>query len=82
VPGRADSCVAQFSRDNAAVQGFEVVADRAESIGDLLGPEDWSSLQFGQAQAGDCESEGRYMRTSKPVRSRVVMGAKTVQGAR
>ena len=47
VLGRADSCVAQFSRNNAAVQGFEVVTDRAESIGALLGPEDWSSLQFG-----------------------------------
>jgi len=60
--GRADSCVAQFSRANAAALGFEVLADRTESVG-----------------SSDLDSE---MRASRPVRSRVMMGAKTVQRAR
>ena len=59
---RADSCVAQFSRANAAAQGFEVVSDRSESVG-----------------SSDLDVE---MRPSRPARSRVMMGAKTVQRAR
>jgi len=85
-PSRAESCVAQFSRINDGGERFEGVSDKSESFGLLLGSDDSSSCKYDNVDEAGIASEARLV-TSRPnrpcfPRSRVVMGAKTVQRAR
>jgi len=70
---RTESCVAKFNRVN--VERFDVASDRMDSCGSLIGSEYGSSMQIGQPRSG---MPGR----SSMARSRVVMGARTVQRSR
>ena len=80
---RAESCVAQFSRINDGDERFEGLSEKSESFGLLLGSDDSSSCKYDKVDEADMASEAR-LATSRPCfpRSRVVMGAKSVQRAR
>eukprot|EP00092_Neocalanus_flemingeri_P030615 GFUD01033242.1.p1 GENE.GFUD01033242.1~~GFUD01033242.1.p1 ORF type:complete len:525 (+),score=146.87 GFUD01033242.1:71-1645(+) len=82
---RGVSCVAQFRRENAGEERVDVLAGRAGCFGDMLGSEEFSSLKYDKVDEtkGDTEAKLSSMR-SRPFlpRTRVVMGAKSVQRAR
>jgi len=80
-PSRAESCVAQFSRINDGGERFEGVSEKSESFGLLLGSDDSSSCKYDKVDEAGMASEFRGQRPCFP-RSRVVMGAKSVQRAR
>jgi len=70
---RTESCVTKFNRVD--VERYEGGCDRTDSSGSLLGSEFGSSVQIGNLRSN---MSGR----SSMVRSRVVMGARTVQRSR